>query len=404
MCGVGIIQRVTERLTYGAAMGAALETFEAEVGRRFSVDIDPVMLYGAGYSTSATTIPLSPRVSRTEAMSVPGVKRARDLIAGSLGTLPLALLGPDNQPNPWSLFDQPEYDVPRSVTLTRTFEDLLFEGVAWWQVVAWDWRGKPAWVKRLEPRSVTVTKDMRVYTTAQGNQGYTVEWIPDAHLIRFDSPNDPLLVAGARAIRACIALDAAALRFSDGAPPLDYFTAEDGVSPFATDEDAIAFLDRWQAARRLRATGMVPPGLKYNDAGFDAEKLQLAEARQHAVLEIARLAGVDPEELGVSVTSRTYANQFDRRKAFIDFTLGGFRQAFEDRLSMADVTPVGYKARLDLSDFLRSDDLTRMQVHEVALRIGAETEDEMRAVERKPALTANATPPRAIEAAPEESA
>jgi hypothetical protein len=221
------------------------------------------------------------------------------------------------------------------------------------------------------------------------------QWVPDEHLIRFDGPNDPLLVAGARAIRACLALDAAALRHADGAPPLDFFTPADGAD-LGEDADVQGMLDAWRLARQTRSTGYVPGALKYNVAGWDPEKLQLAEARQHAVLEIARLMGVDPEELGVSTTSRTYNNAFDRRKAFVDFTLGAYRQAFEDRLSMNDVSPRGYKARLDLSDFLRSDDKTRMEVYEKGLAVGAITHEEIRVNEKKPELTADQLPQQPV--------
>lgn len=332
------------------------------VPHRFEVDIDPGVLFG---TYPAPTTPIVPKVSRREAMSVPAVKRSRDLICVSLGSLPLDLIGPDKSKTDWSLFRQPEADVPRSVTFTRTFEDMLLEGVAWWRIVAWGWHNKPVEVVRLDPRSINVQKDSRVYYNKAGqSQGTSYEWIPDEELIRFDSPNDPLLQAGARAIRACIELDQAALRYSEGNQPLDYFTPTDGYDP-GDDEEVTELLNAWKLARQQGVTGYIPASLKYNTAGWNPEQLQMAEARQHAVLEIARLAGVDPEELGVSTTSRTYANQFDRRKSFIDFTLGGYRQAFEDRLSMDQVSPRGYSARLDLSDFLRSDDKTRMEIAQI---------------------------------------
>ena len=323
-------------------------------GPRFEVTIDPAMLYGV---TPAPSIPLSPRVSRLEAMSVPAVKRSRDLIAGSLGSLPLNLIGPDKAPIDWSLFRQPEPDVPRSVTLMRTFEDMLFEQVAWWKITAVGWHGKPVEVVRLDPRSVTVLKDLKVYETVRGNQGYQLEWLPDEQIIRFDGPNDPLLVAGARAIRACIALDAAALNHANGSPPVDYFTPAEGADP-ADDADIIDMLDAWAIARQTRSTGYVPAALAYHMAGWNQEQLQMAEARQHAVLEIARLCGIDPEDLGVSTTSRTYQNSQDRYAARIKDTLRQFAVAFEDRLSMNDISPRGFTARLDFADLLRSDDLT----------------------------------------------
>ena len=63
-------------------------------GPQFAVDadsIDPAVFGLASYST--TTSP-APRVNRKAAIQVPAVKRSRDLIAGTIGTLPLHLHGP----------------------------------------------------------------------------------------------------------------------------------------------------------------------------------------------------------------------------------------------------------------------------------------------------------------------
>lgn len=348
-----------------------------------------------------------PRVSRREAVQIPAVKRSRDLIAGSLGTLPIVTVRPDLTVVRDSWLLQPERDVPRSVTMTRTVEDLLFEGIAWWKVTRFDWAGYPAQVVRLDPRTVDVDQAGRVHVTSDGRRGIADEWPTDSELIRFDSPNDALLTAGARAIRQYLLLAQAAQRHADGVPPVDYFTPADGIDP-GDAEEIRAILDAWVAARKIGATGYVPAALKYNSNGWDPDKLQLAEQIQHAVLEIARVAGVDPEELGVSTTSRTYANQFDRRKAFLDFTLGGYRAALEDRLSMGDVTPRGTVVRFDLDGFLRTDALARYQAAEVGLRVGAITKPEIREAEGRPALDPAdeppaPTPPPAMPAAPQEA-
>lgn len=344
-----------------------------------------------GLTSYASPIAAVGRVSRREAVQVPAVKRSRDLVAGSLGTLPLITVKPDLTIDRTSWLTQPERDVPRSVTMTRTVEDLLYEGIAWWKVTAFDYRGYPAEVIRLDPRSVDVLKDGRVHVTLDGHRGLADQWPKDDELIRFDSPNDALLVAGARAIRQCLLLDAAAQRYAEGAPPLDYFTPAEGVDPGSVEEIR-EILDDWQTARNTRATGYVPAALKYNLGGWNPEQLELAQQRQHAVLEIARVAGVDPEELGVSTTSRTYANQFDRRKAFLDFTLGAYRAAIEDRLSMGDVTPRGTVTRFDLDSFLRSDAKTRYEAAKLGIEVGAITPEEVREGEGKPPLGALPSP------------
>lgn len=362
----------------------------------FAVDAESFPSSVVGLESYVSSNAVVPRVSRREATQVPAVKRSRDLIAGSLGQLPLSVVKADLTVETTSWLQQPEKNVPRSVTMTRLVEDLLFEQVAWWRIVETDYRGYPARVKRLKPQQVSVDED-------QGKVYVDGKHVTDDQLIRFDSPNDALLVAGARAIRQCLLLDQAAQRYAEGAPPGDYFTPADGADPYDTaDELRTELLDPWATARRTRSTGYIPAAVSYHSATFNPEQLELADQRQHAVLEIARVAGVDPEELGVSTTSRTYANQFDRRKNFLDFTLGSYRAAVEDRLSMGDVTPRGAVVRFDLDGFLRSDAKTRFETYKLGLEVGAIDEDEIRSAEGKPPLPVarTAAPLRAIGSTP----
>lgn len=350
----------------------------ATSGPAFTVDEDAIDPAVFGLASYVSPIPSAARISRREAIQVPAVKASRDLIATTLGSLPIDVYGPDKKLAPWAVLEQPEANVPRSVTMARTFEDMLFEGVAWWRVVTFGWHGFPTKVKRIDPRKVQVDED-------SGTVRVNGKVVKSSELIRFDSPNDGLLKAASRAIRTCLNLDLAAGRYADGAPPVDYFTPADGFDP-SEDEEIESLLDAWAVARRTRSTAYVPAALKYNIAGWSPKDLQLGEARQHAVLEIARAARIDPEELGVSTTSRTYSNQFDRRKAFLDFTLGGYVTAMQDRLSMGDVTPRGYTARLNLDAFLRTDTKTRFETYEIGLRVGAITHEEIRALEDREPL------------------
>ena len=389
---MGIWKRFRDGVTAGkavelaAASDALPEQFSPEQFAAIGAESIPASFFGL--TSYDDPVAVAGRVSRRSAMQVPAVKRGRDLVPGTLGTLPVDLYGPQNTLSVSELFAQPERNVPRSVTMAKTYEDLWFEGVAWWYITEFGWHGYPIKVKRLDPRTVDVRIDGKVYRTADGNQGMTWEYVEDSRLIRFDSPTEAVLEAGARAIRSSLLLDAAALRYADGAPMADYFESSDGYDP---DQDEVdAAVDGFLAARKQRSTGYVPSGFKYNLNPFDAQKLQLAEARQHAVLELARVMGVDAEDLGVSTTSRTYQNSQDRYQARIKDTLRPFMVAVEERLSMNDVCPRGYEARTRVADLLRSDDKSRFEAYEIGLRVGALGQDEIRELERKPKLS---TPP-----------
>ncbi len=356
-----------------ATTEAYVESLEA-----FAVDessIDPAVF---GLTAYAQCVPRAPRIDRATAMQVPAVKRSRDLVCASSGGLRLRLRRQaDGEFGAWSLFDQPERNVPRSVTMTRLFEDLFFESIAWWDVTEYGFHTYPSYVQRLAPSRVVVDGG-RVYVDGKERRDAA------RSLIRFDSPNDGLLVAGARAIRTCLMLDQAAGNAADGIPPTDYFTPGEGMDPATTNAEIIEMLDAWQAARRTRSTGYGPAALEYpQGGGFTPEQLHHAEARQHAVLEIARVAGVDPEELGVSTTSRTYSSDWSRRKSFLDFTLGASLTADAARPLLPDVTPRGYEPVIDLDGVLRSDPLARYTAYNAGLEAGAITPPEVRIAEGK---------------------
>lgn len=319
-----------------------------------AADVPPEFFGLTSYEASTA------KVSRRLAVQVPAVKRGRDLIAGTLGTIPMDLFDPAGQPSTFSdLLAQPERGIPRTVTFAKTVEDMLYEGVAWWLVVETGWHGYPTKVVRLEA-GVDVVQQARSYTTKMGHHGTASRYDDDFDLIRFDSPNDPLLVAGARAIRTHIALDQAVNTYSNGKQPLDYFTPADGTDP---DQDQIdEMLSLWDEARAQHSTGWVPSGLKYTAAGWNPEQLQLAAQRDHASKELATLMGLQAERVNVSTTSRVYSNIQQDRQEFVDFTLNTYAKPIAERLSMNDVTPRGYAAQWRWAEFLRTDDQTRMAI------------------------------------------
>lgn len=339
-----------------------------------------------GVSSYSAPVAPAPAVSRRMALQVPAFRRATDLVR-VLATLPLDVIKPDLTIHRNHWLQQPERDVPRSVTYGRLVEDLAHYSVAWWKVTAFDWRGFPAEVVRLDPRTVDVLPDYRVRVTLAGHRGQSYDWPTDGELIRFEMPGAGWLSDGARAIRQCLILDAAAQRYAEGAPPGDYFTSKDPNDE--PDEDEVEeALTAWALKRAQRSTGWIPSFLEYHGNQINPEQLELADQRQHAVLEIARVTGIDPEELGVSTTSRTYANTFDRRKQYTDFTLGLFRAAIEDRLSMRDVTPDGARVRFDLDAFLRSDAKSRYEAYKLGVEVGAIDPLEIRPAEGKPQIEA----------------
>lgn len=375
---MGMWDRVRAALSLRPAL-VPTETFAVD-----TTSIDPSLFGMTSWDTTGLyAVPT--RVTRAQAMSVPAVKRARDLIAGTLAGLPVFTLDADNRRGARPLFDQPEQDRARSITMANTFEDLLFEGLAFWRITAFDWTGYPQSVVRLDPRTVDVRENSRVYVRRDGSQqGVADEHIPDDQLIVFRSPHDGILRAGARAIRTCLALDATAAQYAETPQPQLYFTPREGAAE-PTVEDVTDLIAGWKAARQAGSIGYMNGVLepKQLDAWSPAD-LQLSDARQHAALEIARLVGIDPEDLGVSTTSRTYANSADRRLALQSDVLAPYATAVAERLSMGDVTPRGTKVRFDFEMFTRSSAADRIATYQAGLDLGIWTVADVAAREELP--------------------
>lgn len=379
-------------------------------GPQFVIDSTAIPAEVLGLTTYDDPINPVARISRQQAIQVPAVKNGRDLIAGTIGTIPFKMLDTDNVEVISSLLSQPERNVARSLTFTRTVEDLLFEAWSWWKVTERDWRNYPTKVERLPVRSVfydSVKKQWYVdrpgptKTLPNGIAQYSVdsasrEYLRDADLIRFDSPTDPILVAGARAIRTYLKLAAAADRYADSPMPQGYFTPRPEADP--DDTDVEEFLDDWATARRTRADAYVPGVVEYRSMQWDPAQLQLNEARQAAVVEIARLFNLDAEDLNVSTTSRTYANIQDRRLTKINDALGMYIAAICERLSMGDVTPRTNRVVADFNGFLRADDKSRLETYAIGLSLGIYDRNAIAERESLPQPRFPAPEQRAIEA------
>lgn len=307
-------------------------------------------------------------VTRESALQVAAVMRGRNELC-SIATLPLRMylgLGAVDSP----LFRQFDPDVPNVVHMARTIEDLVMEGVAWWQVTALDFDRYPMAVKRIAPNRVRLDPPAR-WVLAAGELPGRYVWLdfedgrgwqqwPAAMMIRFDSPNPALLTAQARAIRIAGRLDALTEMYANNPALREYFTDADDVDTGLSDPEIDEFLAEYGAMRQTRPYGWIPSTVQRSDVSTPSPRdLTLVELRQQAHLAIANGMGVDPEDLGVSTTSRTYFNSVDKKQDKINRTYAPYMSAITDRLSMGDVTKRGYAARFDLTDYLKSDPVTQ---------------------------------------------
>lgn len=324
-------------------------------------------------------------VSRAEAMAVPTVARARNLIAGTIATLPLHLYrkstGEELGSPRW--LEQPDYRQPRSVTLSATVDALFHFGVAYWEVteVYEGIDGRPS-------AFAFVVNDRVSFNLTNNNteiQNYLVDGVARPQwgvgsIITFQGINEGILNNGGRTIRAALDLEKAAAIAAATPIPSGYISNSGADLP---PDQITGLLSQWKLARQQRSTAFLSASLQYHATSFSPKDMMYSEAAQHLSTQLARLCNIPAYMVSSEMNnSMTYSNVMDERRQFVDMTLKPLYAAIEDRLSMNDITNSQNYVRFSVDDtYLRSDALTRLAILEKMLALNLITVDQARGME-----------------------
>ena len=318
-------------------------------------------------------------VGRDEAMSVPSVARCRNLIACTIGGLPLELYKKstvEELGKPLWL-EQPSNAQPRSVTIAWTVDSLLFYGVAYWRVteVYFD-DGRPARFEWVAPGRVSYTTDSNTNFITQ----YTVDGTPApmsglGSLVTFQAQDEGILQRGARTLRSAIDLEKA-MRVATSTPMPSGVIKNTGADLAPAEVQGI--LSAWKAAREQRSTAYLTSTLEYQPTSFSPRDMMFVDAIQNTATQIARMMNVPAYYISADMNnSMTYANVQDERKQFVALSLAPYINAIQDRLSMDDITARGNIVKFDVdSAFLRVDPMERLNVIEKMLSLGLITVEQ----------------------------
>jgi HK97 family phage portal protein len=316
----------------------------------------------------------STNTTRALAMSVPSVARARNIICGTIGSLPLTTFNriTGEYVDPHRVINQPDPRVAGFVIYCWLAEDIWLYGAGYGQVLemysATDGGRVRAWT-RVSPDRVTVDTDF-LNTTINGYKvdGNSVPMQGVGSLIRFDGADEGFLHRSGKTVAAAVYLENAALNYAKEPAP-SMVLKSNGTN--LTAERISSLLTAWKSARQSRSTAFLNADVDLKEFGFDPKSLQLAEGRQYVALELARACGIPAYFLSAETTSMTYSNAVSERRSLVDFSLRPILKAIEERLSLPDFVPNPVMVRFDLDDFLRGNALERAQVYEILNRIGA---------------------------------
>jgi len=321
------------------------------------------------------SVGFNPPISRSEAMAVPALSRARNLIANTIACLPREVYRKMDEahiPAP-TIVDTPDTRMPASVVYAYTIEDLLFWGKAYWQITEVDQFNKPTQAQWISTDRVFQKLDYTSkFVVGYQIDSYEVPTEGVGSLIPFVGLDEGVLNRAGLTIRSALELEKASYRFAQEPTPTVVLKS----SLPLPKERVTALLDAWKASRNTRGTAFLNDTVDMQSVGFNSAELQLVEARQHLVAEIARLTGIPEWYLGVNSSGMTYSNVTSERRALIDFSLKPFITVIEQTLSM--LLPRGQEVRVDLDDFLRGNPLERAEIYNKLIPLGVMTVDEVR--------------------------
>lgn len=316
------------------------------------------------------------RVSRKDAMSIPSVARARNLICGTVASIPLEYYktstGEVIAPPRW--IKQLSKSQPSFVTLTWIVDSLLFYGVSYLLITErYAEDGRPASFEWVANTRVTFTTDLYGISITQ----YYIDASPvDMNdIVTIQGFDEGVLERAGRTIQAAIDVDRAAAQNSSNPQPAGFLKNSGADLPPNEVQGLIA---AWKRARQNNSTAYLTSTLDYSPVAFSPKDMMYNEAIQNLSTQIARAMNVPAYYLSADQnTTMTYSNVQDERKQFYSLSIEPYIQAIQTRLSMDDVSTSGHEVRFAVFDtFLKQDPLVELQVIEKLLTLGLITTEQ----------------------------
>jgi len=325
------------------SMGRLLQTFGLQSKPLLEAQAAPQVL--GEYSPYAMPFQYA-YVSREEALSVPALQRCRNLLAGTIGAIPLELYRKSTNEEIGSpaWLEQPSYRPSR------------FEWIA--------------------NNRVTITLDStNTFVKSYAVDGTTLPMDGLGSLVTFQSLLPGILNTGVQTIKAAIDVQKAAT-IAASTPMATGYIKNTGAD--LDPKEVSGLLAAWRTARQNRSTAYLTSTLEYTPVSFSPKDMMYNEAIQNLATEIARLCNVPAYYVSAEMNnSMTYANVQDERKQFLLLSLQPFVSAIEDRLSMDDITARGHVVKFDIDkNFLRTDPLAELAVIEKLLALNLVTQEQ----------------------------
>ena len=324
-------------------------------------------------------------IDRNFALQVSSVARCRNLVAGVISSIDLALYKKSTGEKLGSpvWLEQPDQRQPRSVTIAATVDSLMFYACAYWRVTSlYADDGRPSGFEWVANNRVTYTTN-KFGTEVQDYfvDGQLVPMGGIGSLVTFQSLLPGVLQSASTTIKAAYDIQRAAA-VSAATPMATTILRNNGAD--LPEAQVQGILAGWNSARKNRSTAYLTSTLTAENIGFSPKDMMYTEASQYLSTEICRAMNVPAYLLSADMNnSMTYQNILDGRKEFFAYSLAPYVNAIEARLSMNDITNSANQVRFAVDDtFLRVDAKERLEIIEKMLSLDLINVDQAREMEQ----------------------
>lgn len=281
-------------------------------------------------------------ISRADAMTIPAVAKARQILVSTLAKFPLVALDRADQPVTHAWLQATDGEVSPWHRMAWTIDDLIFYGWSLWGIER-DPYGAISKADRCPIERWEIDPEGNIRIDDQIADADSVILIP--------GPFEGLLKVGSRTLKGGAKLEASWVgKATNPIPAIELHATTD--DPLEQDE-VLALVQAWADARNdvNGAIAFTPHNIEARPHG-NAEPSLLIEGRNFLRIDVGAFLGIPAAlmDASLSTASLTYSTQEGQRNEFADFTLPYWLEPIQQRLSLDDVVPGGERVRFDLTD------------------------------------------------------
>ena len=354
------------------------------VGRypQFNNYVSPLsQLYGQTSMTSAA----GERIDEWTALGLSSVLGATALLADSVASMPLRAfkVGPDGKrtmtPVPQVIADpDPESNIFELIHTIMA--SLTLHGNAYVKIDR-NRRGEMIGLVPLHPYQMQVLPTGDQIGRRCLHLGNEMDSEDMIHIRWYTPPQSLVGISPLNQTRNLVGLSLAMDRhlaqwYGEGATPSGVIYTNEKLNL----EQARVIQGTWEAThRRHRRPAVLSNGMKFEPITTSAADMEMIQTREQLIRDIARVFRIPSHLIGASGDNQTYQNVEQASLNYLTHTIHPYLRRIE--IALSKVLPVGTDVAFDTSTLLRVDALTRAEVNEKNVRMGARTPNEVRQIE-----------------------